>query len=180
MDEEEERLVLLAQAGHHQALDLLLRRYEQPLFRHVHRMVGNEDASYEALQETYLAIVRNLKKLRSRSSFRPWAYGVATRVCLKTRSRWARRWENWSERGDAPDPRPLPEMVVATQEEREELMDHVQLLSPKVRSVILLHFYEGLTLKEVAAALELSLGTVKSRLAAGLAHLRTRCAEEMS
>lgn len=175
MDDDEERLVLLAQAGDQHALDRLLRRYERPLFRHVHRMLGNEDACYEALQETYLVIVKSIRKLRDRKLFRPWAYGVATRVCLKARRRRARRREEDDDKVEAHDSRPLPDMVAATHEEKETLMAHVQTLSPKLRSVILLHFYEGLTLKEVAAALEISLGTVKSRLASGLNRLRHSC-----
>ena len=76
---------------------------------------------------------------------------------------------------EALDSRPPPDILAATREQKEELMDRVHMLSPRLRSVILLHFYEGLTLKEVANALEISLGTVKSRLAAGLARLRTEC-----
>ena len=173
MADDEERLVLLAQAGDQHAFDTLLRSYERPLFHHIHRMLGNEEACYEALQETYLAIVRNIGKLRDRTSFRPWAYGVATRVCLKARTKWARRHEEYEEQVEAPDGRPPPDVLAAVREQKEEIMDRVDLLSPRLRSVILLHFYEGLTLREVAAALEISLGTVKSRLAAGLERLRT-------
>lgn len=175
MNEDEERLVLLAQSGDQRAFDALLRRYERPLFRHIHRMLGNEEACYEALQETYVVIVRSIRKLRSRSNFRPWAYGVATRVCLKARSKWARRHEESEEQFDPPDGRPTPDILVANREQKEELMDRVNLLSPRIRSVILLHFYEGLTLKEVATALEISIGTVKSRLGAGLERLRAQC-----
>lgn len=171
-DVDEERLVLRAQAGDQHAFEALLRRYEQPLFRHVHRMAGSEDAAYEALQETYLALVRNIRKLRDRRSFRPWAYGVATRVCLKARTKRARRREE-PEEAEMADSSPLPETLAADHEQREALLEQIKGLSPRLRSVILLHFYEGLTLKEVAAALELSIGTVKSRLAAGLTQLRT-------
>jgi RNA polymerase sigma-70 factor (ECF subfamily) len=172
MDEPEEKLVLLAQAGDQEAFDTLLRRYEKPLFRHIHRMLGDEDACYEALQETYLAIVRSIRKLRSRRSFRPWAYGVATRTCLKARSRRSSSRMELDASLDPPDLKPLPDSLASAREELEGLVEEVLLLSPRLRSVILLHFFEGLTLKEVASALEISIGTVKSRLAAGLAHLR--------
>lgn len=180
MEADEERLILLAQSGDQQAFDALLRRYERPLFRHIHRMLDNEDACYEALQETYIAIVKSIRKLRSRQHFRPWAYGVATRVCLKARTRYARRREDLDSTAEVRDTRPLPDVDVATREQREELMRRVRTLSPKLRSVMLLHFFEGLTLKEVAAALEISVGTVKSRLAAGLVKVRVSYAGENS
>ena len=172
MNEPEPKLVLLAQAGDHEAFDVLLRRYEKPLFRHIHRMLQDEDACYEALQETYLVIVRNIRKLRSRKSFRPWAYGVATRVCLKTRTKRATSRVAFDDELDPPDLRPLPDSLASAHEELEELKDGILLLSPRLRSVILLHFFEGLTLKEVAAALEIRVGTVKSRLGAALSQLR--------
>lgn len=180
MNGDEERLVLLAQAGDQRAFDALLRRYERPLFRHIHRMLENEEACYEALQETYITILKSIRKLRSRQHFRAWAYGVATRVCLKARTRYARRREDFEAMVEVSDSRPLPELAVATREQREELMGRVKTLSPKLRSVILLHFFEGLTLKEVAAALEISPGTVKSRLAAGLENMRVSYAGDVS
>jgi RNA polymerase sigma-70 factor (ECF subfamily) len=175
MDSDEERLVLRAQAGDAVALDQLLRRYERLLFRHIHRFLRDEEASYDALQDTYIAILRNIRKLRSRASFRPWAYGVATRTCLKALSRHFRlgsRFAKASFEADPPDLAPLPDSLASAREELEAVIDHVLLLSPRVRAVILLHFFEGLTLKQVAAALEISIGTVKSRLAAGLTELR--------
>jgi RNA polymerase sigma-70 factor (ECF subfamily) len=175
--DDETRLVLRAQAGDQRALDALLRRHEQGLLRHVHRMLRDEEAAYDALQETYLVVCRCLANLRERSSFRPWLYGVATRICLKVRSRSARRREDADDGVDAVDGDPLPDVVAAVRERKEGLVSEVERLSPKVRSVVLLHFYEGMTLAECAAALEISTGTVKSRLAAGLARLRERLEE---
>lgn len=172
MDTSEDRLVLLAQAGDHHAFDELLKRYERPLFRHVYRMTGHEDAAYDALQETYLAIVRSIRKLRTRSCFRPWAFGVATRVCLKQRARSRGRREHAAAALDPPDLSPLPDSLASAHEELERLAERVAALSPKLRSVVLLHFFEGLTLNEVAAALEVSIGTVKSRLNVGLEQIR--------
>ncbi len=172
MKADESRLVLQAQAGDHRAFDVLLRRHERELFRHTHRMLGDEESAYEALQETYIVVVRNIRKLRSRDAFRAWCYGVATRVSLKMLSKRAGRRDTASLLIEPADERPGPFRLASANEQVEELLDHVVLLSPKLRSVILLHFLEGLTLKEVAAALEISVGTVKSRLAAGLIQLR--------
>jgi len=173
MDKTEQRLVLLSQAGDPLAFDQLLRKYERQLFSHLFRILGNEDASYEALQDTYVAILRSIRKLRSRSSFKAWAYGVATRTALKTiRRRSKARSILGTSVLEPADLGPLPDSLASAREEKERMLESIVLLSPKLRSVILLHYYEGLTLKEVAASLEISLGTAKSRLAAGLAQLR--------
>ncbi len=174
MQTDEEKLVLRAQAGDSVAFDQLIRRYERPLFRHVYRLMHDEQAAYEALQETYIAVLRSIRKLRSRSSFRPWMYGVATRVCLKAHSKAARRPFPSEMLNEPADLKPLPDSLASAREELEQVMDQIVAMSPRLRAVILLHFFEGLTLVEVAAALEIAPGTVKSRLHAALVQLR-RC-----
>lgn len=171
---EEHTLIGEAQRGDLQALDELLRRYERPLFRHVHRMMKTEDQAYDALQQTFLVIAKSISRLRRRDLFRPWAYGVATRICLKALSRRGRDLANSSAlEDDGPAATVSPEQMAQTLQERAVLLERVLTLSPPVRSVLLLHFYEGMSLSEVAAALEISLGTVKSRLSAGLRKLRS-------
>ncbi len=171
---DEPRLVLRAQEGSSRAFDELLHRYQRPLFRHLRRMLRTDDQAYDVLQLTFIAIVRSIRSLRRREDFRPWAYGVATRVCLKTLSR-GRTESNLDAAADdsATDSRLSPETLTWTREQRDALLEGVSQLSPRVRSVILLHIYEELSLPEVAAALEVGLGTVKSRLAAGLKKLRS-------
>jgi RNA polymerase sigma-70 factor (ECF subfamily) len=171
--EDQERLVLRAQAGDAQAFDELLRRHERELFRHILRLVHDEDRAYEVLQESYIVIVRNIRKLRVRECFRPWVFGIATRMSLKSISKRAGSREELSEpRQEPAHGEPLPEELVAAREELDAVQQRVLSLSAPLRSVMLLHFFEGLPLKDVAAALEVSLGTVKSRLAAGLAKVR--------
>jgi len=174
MADEEHWLVLKAQEGCPKSFDQLLARHEKPVFRHVHRMVRSDDDAYDALQQTFLTVVKSIRQLRQRESFRPWLFGVATRVCLKMLSR--RRptvalGEDIEE--EAPDTAPSPEGAALANERRDLLLDLVLTLSPRIRSVMLLHFYEGLSLADVAAALEISPGTAKSRLAAGLQKLRS-------
>lgn len=173
MDLDEEKLVLEAQAGDPHAFEKLLRRYEKPIFCHIFRLLHDEQQSYDALQETYLAVVRSIRHLRDRRCFRAWLYGVATRTCLKSRRRVARRHEVRGLEIESEDLHPLPDSLASSHEEMQQLLEKILVLSPKLRSVILLHFIEGLSLKEVAQGLEISLGTVKSRLAAGLAKLRS-------
>jgi len=177
MDEVEDRLVFRAQAGDRRALDSLLRRYEEPLYHHICRFLGDDEVAYDVLQETYIAIVRNIRKLRSRDKFHAWAYGVATRTCLKMRSRRWRRRDTSELPAEIPDLHELPDSLVSAREEIRGLAEQIAHLSPRIRSVVLLHYFEGFTFGETAAALELPVGTVKSRIAAGLTQLRDHIKE---
>jgi RNA polymerase sigma-70 factor, ECF subfamily len=175
MDVREERLVLAAQAGDMLAFDRLLRRYEVTLYRHIVRMIGDQELAYVVLQDTYLAIVKNIKNLRSRPCFRAWAFGVATRTSLKAISRRqsSRRLETLDM--DMANDDSLDQFDLVSFKDKIEKVERLVLdLSPRLLSVFLLHFFEELTLGEVAASLEISIGTVKSRLAAGLTRLRAQ------
>jgi RNA polymerase sigma-70 factor, ECF subfamily len=170
---DENRLVLKAQEGSPNAIDQLLRLYQRQLFRHIQRMLKSDDDAYDALQQTFIGVVKSLRNLRRRELFRPFAFGVASRVCLKALSRRKRQLEDTDQDEEPADTAPSPEILKQLQERRDVLLEQVTALSPKVRSVMLLHFYEGLSLPETAAALEINLGTAKSRLGAGLEKLRS-------
>lgn len=169
-----DRLVLKAQSGDRQALDDLLKRHEVSLLRHLYRLIGEEAAAYDALQETFLVVARNLGKLRSREKLKAWVFGVATRVALKKQSK---RWRSRLDYGldsETPDRLADTDKLVFQKEQIDAMLKEVGTLPPALRSVILLHYLEELTMCETAKALELPLGTVKSRLAAGLQRLRDR------
>ena len=169
---DEARWVFKAQAGDRSALDQLLRQHEIPLLRHVYRVIGDEPAAYDALQETFIVVAKNIQRLRVREKFKAWLFGVATRVALSRRSRsWYARVSLGSD-AECPDERNSGYELFARKEEVAQMLREVDALSAPLRAVILLHYIEELTLDETASALELPLGTVKSRLAAGLAQLR--------
>jgi DNA-directed RNA polymerase specialized sigma24 family protein len=87
----EERLVLNAQSGDRWALDKLLKRYEIPLFRHVYRIVADEQAAYDILQETFIIVAKNIAKLQFRDKYKAWVFGTATRVALRGRQKISAR-----------------------------------------------------------------------------------------
>lgn len=174
----EDELVLKAQMGQVEAFDSLLQRYESRLFRHIARFLGSDDSAYDVLQDTYIVIIRNIRKLRCRQSFGAWALGIATRKCLhavrkKTKSREATFLER-----EFQNPGPSPAEFAIQKEMCEFLTANVDLLPGKLKAVILLHYEEELTLREVAAALGIAEGTVKSRLSAALTHLRSLVRKE--
>jgi RNA polymerase sigma-70 factor, ECF subfamily len=165
---QEAQWVLRAQCGDREALELLLRSVQGPLHRYARSLVG-PSAADDVLQDVLITICRKLKWLNQPELFRPWAYRIASRVAfryLKKRRRWPEQLpDNFAlEEIPAPDARPPSELL-------QHLLS-TDGISPASRAVLALHFQEELSLQEVAAILEIPLGTVKSRLAYGLMALR--------
>lgn len=157
-------LVLRAQSGDRDAFDALLRDVAPGLLRYVTRVAGDAALAEDVMQETLILIVRKLGWLHDPSLFRAWAYRIASREVFR-----ALRKRRVSE--------PLEEIATTVDEiadpwQRERLLASLDRLSPASRAVITLHYLEEMPLSEVAAVLDISLGTVKSRLAYGLAQLR--------
>ena len=165
---EEIRWAIGAQCGDRDALESLLRSVQPSLRRYVRRLVGDSHAD-DVVQEVLLAIARKVRWLSEPRFFRAWAFRIASRAAFDHLRRERRRGPHDSDAVvldalPAPEPPPSQELLRALLESDR--------LSPASRAVIALHFQEGLTLPEVAAVLEIPLGTAKSRLAYGLTTLR--------
>jgi RNA polymerase sigma-70 factor, ECF subfamily len=160
-------LVLLAQTGDRAALEQLLRETYAPLHRYIIRLVGAALAD-DVLQETSIQIFRKISFLREPAVFRPWAFRIASRIAF-SHLKLAQRWQPLD---DAP-----PEHLAALDPNFGEppdaaflrLLEHV---SPASRAVLLLHYQHDLSLEDIAAILEIPIGTVKSRLHYGVTTLR--------
>jgi RNA polymerase sigma-70 factor (ECF subfamily) len=171
--------VLRAQSGDAQALDMLLKAVQQPVFRHIVGIMGDQALAQDVLQEVFLLVFRKLPWLREPTAFRAWVYRIASRQAtnaLRRRRPTERLWnEEIADRS--------AESYTGNEEgPNSDLLDRLpsvlEDLSPASRTVLNLHYREGMKLREVAEVLELSLGTVKSRLAYGLRQLREKLNHE--
>ena len=164
--------VLRAQLGDREALDALLRGIQRPVYGYLKNMVRDSAVAEDTLQDVFVIVIRKLKTLRDPQLFRPWVYRIASRQALKTLRRET-RWRNRvveSVSSDTPYALQSPDAGdVVDAREIKELLDR---LSPPVRAVMVLHYLESMSLKDVGAILGLPVGTVKSRLANGLQKLR--------
>jgi RNA polymerase sigma-70 factor (ECF subfamily) len=165
---EEAQWVLRAQCNDREALELLLRGVQPSLHRYLTRLVGACSAD-DVLQESLIIISRKLGWLEAPEFFRAWAYRVASRIAF----RHLKKEKRWSEQ--IRDETALEEIEAPTAPAGSKLLPDLlssEALSAACRAVLALHFQEELSLPEVAAVLDIPLGTVKSRLAYGLATLR--------
>ena len=162
--------MLRAQTGDREAIELLLRSVQPALSRYLRGLVGPQHAD-DLTQEVLLTVHRKIWWLTSAELFRPWMFRIASRTAfrfLKKERRWPEhlRDDIALETLAAPAPPPVPEALA-------DLLRGAEL-TPASRAVLLLHFAEDMSLPEVSAVLDIPLGTVKSRLAYGLAALRRR------
>jgi RNA polymerase sigma-70 factor (ECF subfamily) len=166
-------LVVSAALGDRSALDRLLRAVQQPLFDHIAFLLGDADAAADVLQDVLVTVCRKLIQLHDPSLFRAWVFRIATRTSLRALRR-ARRAEYVDIVG-------IAELCAQGAEERTfdpELVTlleaHVAELPPACRVVVRLRYFEELSVTEVAEALDIPPGTVKSRAAYGVELLRRR------
>ncbi len=142
-----------------------------PLHQHIRGILRNEDAAADVLQEVLVIICRKLGTVRELQWVRAWAYRVATREAVRALGRERRARTDPLE--DWPDlPAPAPEEPVVEAELLAELARRLDALPPAAQIVLRLRYLQELTQQEIAAALEIPIGTVKSRIAYGLAALR--------
>lgn len=165
----ERTLVLRAQSGDRRAFDRLLRDLAPSLLQYVGRVTGDGSLAEDVVQDTLILIVRKIRWLNEPSLLRPWAYRIASREAFR-----ALRKRKVAEPSDVES---IDEVATAPEEisdpwQRERLLSSIERLSSASRAVIILHYFEEMSLSEVAAVLDLPPGTVKSRLATGLTNLR--------
>ncbi|MGE5186408.1 MAG: sigma-70 family RNA polymerase sigma factor [Acidobacteriota bacterium] len=158
---DERALIAAAQAGERAAIDELLARYEERIYRFGLRMCGDEDSAREVLQETMLAAFKNLPGFRGQAALSTWLYQIARSFCIKQR-RGPERPGPLDER--VADVAPAPDQAVHARRIGEALAAAIGKLPAEQREVIVLRDVEGLSAQEAADVVGVEVGALKSRL----------------
>jgi RNA polymerase sigma-70 factor (ECF subfamily) len=139
---------------------------ERPLFYYVVKLLGNEDAALDVLQEVWVKVFRGIGSLRVPEALRAWLYCVARGTALNRLRDVAGRVGAEESLDDVPDAAVDGGTASADFGPDEVLEVHRALdrLEPRSREVLVLLFLEGLTVDEIAAIVGVPPGTVKSRI----------------
>jgi RNA polymerase sigma-70 factor (ECF subfamily) len=167
-----EELIRRYQAGQTDLFDAIFDRYKDYVYRVAYSLVQHATEAEEVVQDTFLDVLKALPRYRVEgpARFETWLYTATANRC---KMRWRRKqlptadWDEVGERlAQVPNGRPDHDPEEATQrgETRRRLWRAVGRLGDLYREVILLRYGEGFSYAEIAEALDLSLGTVKSRL----------------
>lgn len=146
------------------------------MFRHARLILGNEEDALDVMQASMMLIARRLNTLHDPRWFRPWAYRIVTREAVRAAKKRGRERMVLDE-GVSPEEMDMP--APAMDERIAWSAEAIEHLPAAARVVARLHYQEGMTLIEIAEALETPLGTVKSRLAYALARLREAVAADL-
>lgn len=168
----DELLVMAAQDGEPTAMNELVRRWQERLWRHAYRLTGQREAAWDVLQEGWLAIVRGLRRLDDPKRFRPWAYRIVT---YKAADWIRRRQRDRRTQGPLDEAQPPPDRGRPDHDhvdDVDEIRAALAGLGGAQRIVLMLHYIDELPVAEIAEVLNIPPGTVKSRLHNGRAELR--------
>lgn len=161
----EDDVALLAKVvdGDHDAFATLMRRHQDRVFSVCLRIMGNRNSALDATQETFLTLYRKASQYQATAAVGTWLYRIAINTCYDLLRKERRRpSEAMPSYLDPADPR--GEDMYASAELRPSVEAALATLTPDFRAVVILSDLEGMSLPEVAEALEVPLGTVKSRL----------------
>jgi RNA polymerase sigma-70 factor (ECF subfamily) len=154
-------VVARVRAGDTALFEILIRRYNQRVYRAVRAVLRGDDEVEDAMQQAYLSAFANLGQFAERAQFSTWLIRIAVNEALaRLRKRGRFEWEMPEMESTAPN----PEQQAAISQMREVVEQELEALSTTYRTVLVLRDVEGLSTAETAEALGVSDDVVKTRL----------------
>jgi len=151
----DEILVMDCQKGSVKAMEMLVSRWQKRLWKYAYNMTGNTEAAWDITQESWLGIIKGLRRLQDPASFKAWAYRITTNKSID----WIRKNRTAKKVG-------LDEVQGYQHKDEKDagLKELLEKLDMKKRAVLNLYYFEQLSIPEIGIALKIPTGTVKSRL----------------
>ena len=179
----DEELVAKSVGGDADSFNVLIRRWERPIYALAYRTIGREEDARDVCQETFLRAFRALPAFRGQAKFSSWLYRIALNLCRD----WMRRERrapivqvpedtDLVELASAAEPSESIEDLVARRDMSRRVEKAMTLLPEEQRTAIVLKEYHGLTFQEIADMVGCPLSTVKTRVYQGLVVLRRELA----
>ncbi|MEM7791688.1 MAG: sigma-70 family RNA polymerase sigma factor [Verrucomicrobiota bacterium] len=167
-------IVEKVQAGNVGAYDQLVQKYREHIYSIIYNMTSNREDALDLTQETFIKAFQAIGRFKGKSSFFTWIYRIAINTSMtflkKNRRRRFISYENVDDEMTKTEvferltSKSRTEKGALVQELQEKLNESLQKLSPKHRTVVILHEIEGLEHAEIAEITKTSVGTVRSRL----------------
>jgi RNA polymerase sigma-70 factor (ECF subfamily) len=155
-DIEDQLLVMDAQDGDVNAMEKLVSRWQKRLWQHAYRLAGDAEAAWDIMQQSWLGIIKGLRKLNDPANFKAWAYKITTNKSI-----------DWIRNNEAAKHISIEEVQSHQHSEKKDIgiKELLERLDIRKRAVLYLYYFERLSVSEISIALKIPDGTVKSRLA---------------
>ncbi len=173
--------------GDAQAFDTLVIRFSDDIFGLLFRLTQDAEEAADLTQETFLSALKAVGKFRGEADLKTWLFRIAINESRNRFRWWKRRFRSQTDSLDAPvgiREKPLSETVsshysspeedVLQREREKHLTKALSDLPVNFREAVVLCDIEGLSYEEIATALDVNIGTVKSRIARGRDELRKK------
>ncbi len=169
----DQEIVQACLAGDSEAFATLVERYGDRVFNLALRIVGDRDAAADVAQEAFIRAYRALHQYDPSRPFAPWLYRITTNAGINQAQRWHAHEQPVDELPERPtSDASNPETIAVSRQELGTVLEAITALPPRYRAALTLrHLYE-LSYQEVADALGIPLGTVKTHLFRARAALR--------
>ncbi len=157
--------------GDESAFEELVRAYQDRIYTLCRHMLGDIHDAEDAAQDSFLKAYQHLKSFVPEASLYTWLYRIAVNTCIDYRRKpfWESLFKRFAEGeeylAEPPSGAPSPDRLYESKQMGDLLRQSLARLSPKLRSSIVLKEVEGLSYEEIAEVLDISMGTVKSRIA---------------
>ena len=177
---EDAQLVMRIQGGDLGAFEALYHKYKRPLYHTALAITGDDGAAEELLQDCFVRAHAAMDRVNGSNSLSPWLY----RIIVNLSYNWVKRNQCWPLALDAfvdrliAGPAASPEHAAEGSELRAVVRDAVASLNLKQRVVVILFYFQGFSLNEIAYVLDCPVGTVKSRLYRASQALRIQLLED--
>jgi RNA polymerase sigma-70 factor (ECF subfamily) len=160
----DEQIKLTATKNRRIAMNLLIEKYRQPLFRHALYILRDQDEAYDVVQETYIRAIRETRIFEPEFRMKAWLFRVTKNLCLNQLRNTTRRAAilQANPQPDRQEPEQWQKMFEG--EQAILMMETLDKLSDDHREILVLRYYDELSYAEIAQVLDIKLGTVMSRL----------------
>ncbi|MBI2268636.1 MAG: RNA polymerase sigma factor [Candidatus Blackburnbacteria bacterium] len=160
-------VIVRAQAGDHEAFEVIFDRYQSAIYNYAYRLTGNREDAFDLTQDTFLKVYQGLPKTQLGLRLNSWLYRIATNTCLdELRHRKTLKGKPWEDFmsvfHSSQVSREDPERSVLDKENQEEVQLILNLMHPRHRMCLILREYHGLSCDEIAEVLETTRTAVRT------------------
>jgi|YelNatPaOPRAMG01_1025707.scaffolds.fasta_scaffold06718_6 RNA polymerase sigma-70 factor (ECF subfamily) len=160
------RMIVRYLEGDQHAFDDIFHKYQTYVYNIILGIIGTDDEARDTTQEVFLQVHRSLRTFRFQSQFATWLYRIAVnRAMDAARAKKRRNWFSFEQTPkETPSPKPSPEEGAIEESERKSIRDLLAIVPIQHRDVLVLKYYQEMSIEEIAETLGCSVTAAKVRL----------------